>query len=70
MKVIDDVMDILTDGEWHTRQEIMEKTKLNQEKLDKLLRFLGAYGFIRLCTQRPQVKVTTAVLEFLREIKG
>jgi len=68
MRVIDEIVNTLVDGKWHTRQELMEKTKLTEDELSKVLNFLCAYGFIHLCTQKPQVKATESILKFLREL--
>ncbi len=43
---ITDILKILYDGEWHTLEEIQQKTELDRKKFRQVIEFLERYGFI------------------------
>ncbi|MCK4482641.1 hypothetical protein KAU55_05405 [Candidatus Bathyarchaeota archaeon] len=43
---ITDILKILYDGEWHTLEEIQQKTELDRNKVRQVIEFLERYGFI------------------------
>jgi len=43
---ITDILKILYDGEWHTLEEIQQKTELDRNKFRQVIEFLERYGFI------------------------
>ena len=45
MKIISEVLELLRDGQWHTLEEIQEKTGLNTFKTLLLSNFLISYNF-------------------------
>ena len=48
MSVIDDVLDLLKDGEWHNLKHLARDLKLNQEKLQQIIRFLKNLDLIKI----------------------
>lgn len=43
---ITDILEVLYDGEWHTLEEIQQKTELDRNKFRQVIEFLERYGFI------------------------
>lgn len=43
---IAEILSALADGKWHTRKEILEKTKLKPRQLETVIKFLEEYGFV------------------------
>jgi transcription initiation factor IIE alpha subunit len=43
---ISEMLEALADGKWHTKEELLEKTKLKREDVEKVLKFLEDYKFI------------------------
>jgi len=74
MQVFDDILEILKDREWHSFQELWEKTKtLNQNQLEFILSFMQSYDFIQrerkhwsLHTKR--VKLNPMMANFLDQL--
>ncbi len=62
MEALDRIVDVLSDGYWHTVLEIEFKVNLDRNKLDKTLEFLKDYGFIHL--SNGSAKLTDVMLMF------
>ena len=67
LQEIDEVMDIIKNGQWHTLEDIINKTKLPKPKTNKILEFLANYNFIDLDSKHKKVKVTHSLMKFLKE---
>lgn len=67
MLEIDQVVDVLKDGEWHELDEISEKCKLSEVKVESTLKFLAEYGFIEINGSGRKVKVCPSLKRFLEE---
>ena len=48
MSAIDDIVDLLKDGEWHTLKDLAENLKLNPEKLQEIVQFLEDLDLIKI----------------------
>lgn len=51
------VLDVLVDGNWHMKEEILEKTGLKPEHLETIIKFLEDYGFIGVDAEKSLVKL-------------
>lgn len=67
MLEIDKVIDVLKDGEWHKLDEIGEKSKLSETKVERILTFLAEYGFIEINGSGQKMKVGFSLQRFLKE---
>ncbi|UCE29611.1 MAG: hypothetical protein JSV85_02515 [Candidatus Bathyarchaeota archaeon] len=67
LQEIDEVVDLIRDGQWHKLEDIVNKTKLTNPKTKKILEFLADYDFIDLDSKRKKVKANTALTKFLKE---
>jgi len=74
MELIDKVIGALSDGSWHTLNELTTREELRDVSMTKLrliLDFLAEYDFIELNHERPVVeaKLKPKVYAFIEEIK-
>ena len=67
MLEIEQVVDVLKDGEWHQLDEIGEKCELSEVKVEGILKFLAEYGFIKINGSGRKVKVGLSLQKFLEE---
>ena len=69
MSTIDDILWLLTDGEWHDLKEIAEKAALPQTKAELVISFLGEYDFVQLKENTKKVRLQPPSLEFIKELQ-
>lgn len=72
MKVFDDVLKFLRDSEWHSFQEIQEKTGLTTFKTALLVNFLVSYGFcdyLKGTATIIAVKLKDDIIQFLENLE-
>lgn len=67
MELIDEILEILKDGKWHSPNDIISQTNGKPLKVLLCLRFLEHYGF--LWFHKEQVQLWGSVIDFLKEIK-
>ena len=64
---IDQVLELLEDGDWHKLNEIAKKSGLQQPKLEAVVDFLEEYEFIHVDKEQQRAKLTHPVLKFLKK---
>ncbi|MEM0058269.1 MAG: hypothetical protein QXG58_00015 [Candidatus Bathyarchaeia archaeon] len=52
-----EVLEILADGKWHMKKEILEKTGLKPKQLETIIGFLVDYGFIMVDDEGGSVRL-------------
>jgi len=67
LQEINEVVDIIKNGQWHTLKDITNKAKLPKPKTNRILEFLANYNFIHLDSRHKKVKVTLSLMKFLKE---
>jgi len=67
MPTIDQVLELLEDGDWHELKEIGRKSGLQQSKLEAVVDFLEEYEFIHVDKEQQRAKLTHPVLKFLKK---
>jgi len=67
LQEIDEVVDLIKDGQWHTLEDIVTKATLPELKTNKILEFLADYNFIHLDSRHKKAKVTHSLMKFLKE---
>ena len=67
--IIDQVLELLSDGEWHNLNEVASILGVSGVKIGLIASFLNKYGFIDL---KPGIKakLTELMHQFLRELNG
>lgn len=72
---IDEVLDVLRDGKWHTIEDIQTKCRhLNQNQIQFIIAFLREYGFVdskrqRWSTKLRVARLTLPMLNFLQRLE-
>jgi len=66
MEVLDDIVELLEDEEWHTEEEVGKKLGLSTFKVKLLLNFLESYGFAQY--DPPHVQIKHRIVEFFKEL--
>lgn len=59
------VLEILSDGKWHTLREIQQKIKTNEDQTRRITEFLKEYEFIILDEEEKKVRLDEEAKRFL-----
>jgi hypothetical protein len=51
------ILELLGDGRWHKREELLLKTGLNGQKFEKVTGFLSEYSFVKVDNKNKRVKI-------------
>lgn len=62
---IAEILEILTDGQWHLLEEIRQKMNLNNNQIQQIATFLKEYEFIAIDESRKEMRLEEAVKKFL-----
>jgi len=65
MSAIDDVVDLLKNGEWHNLQDLAENLKLDEEKLQRIIRFLKSLDLIKLDEKQRRAQINTELKQLI-----
>jgi hypothetical protein len=64
---IEDIVELLKDGKWHTLKEISQKTQLHEFKIEMLTGLLADYSFIEYNKREKKAKSSKVFAEFLEK---
>jgi hypothetical protein len=67
MSTIDEILELLSDGEWHNITEISKSLKMPFEELDSIIHFLSKYGFVEIGDDLIKVKMEKDFKELVTE---
>jgi len=70
LHVIDTILELLKNGEWHRRKEIADKTRLQEVNVELITSFLAEYDFLELDKKDKKVKLSLHMLRFLKKIEA
>ena len=70
MLAIDEILDLLKNGEWHGVKEIADKTRLHEFKVELITSFLAQYDFLEFEKKEKKIKLSPQLLLFLKKIEG
>jgi len=62
---ISEILEALADGNWHTKEELLEKTKLRREDAEKVLKFLEDFKFITVNKDDGKIRLNEAFRKIL-----
>lgn len=65
MLEIDQLIDVLRDGGWHSIAEVVEKCGLSLPKVKSIMEFLIEYEFVEVNVDGRKVKIASSLREFL-----
>jgi len=61
--MIEKIVGLLEDGDWHTFKEIKERFDLSEAKLREILEFLEEFGFLKMDEKGKKAKLDPAFLQ-------
>jgi DNA-binding IclR family transcriptional regulator len=64
---IADMLEILTDGQWHLSAEIKRKMKLTNAQVKKVVDFLKEYDFVTVDDAERKIRINEEVRDFLSQ---
>ena len=69
MPKVDDILELLENGEWHDLKEIERKAQLQDLDIASVTKFLAQYHFIRLDKEGKKAKLDSSTQDFLKKIR-
>jgi len=66
---IDEILQLLKNGEWHGLREIVDKTRLHEFKVELITSFLAEYDFLEFDKREKKIKLSLQLLLFLKKIE-
>ena len=68
--LIDSILRVLSDGGWHSIQEILEYSVNSEVKTLIAIEFLWKFGFVTINKNEDQVRLTSSMFNFMSEIEA
>ncbi len=62
-----EILEIISDGNWHNLSKVQEEVKVPSEKMVEILGFLSKYEFLKVDYVNERVRVAGSVRKFLAE---
>jgi predicted transcriptional regulator len=51
------ILELLSDGKWHGKGELMLRLELNEQKFQEITTFLSKYDFVKIDEENRKVKI-------------
>jgi len=67
---IDEILELLRNGEWHELKEIVDETQLHEFKVELITSFLAEYDFLDYNKREKKIKLSPQMLLFLKKIEA
>jgi hypothetical protein len=61
------ILELLNDGKWHSLLEVRRQTKLKENEVQQIIKFLKEYNFIILKETKEAVRIEKAARRFLTQ---
>jgi len=65
---IDKLLEVLIDGKWHTLEEIVQKTAIEEYRAKLVISFLQQFQFIQMDKRSGKIKLGTLMRQFLEKL--
>jgi DNA-binding IclR family transcriptional regulator len=62
-----EVLEILSDGNWHMLEEVRRKMNLNRNQIQQIAGFLKEYEFVALDETQKRMRIEETVRKFLTQ---
>lgn len=69
MLAIDQILELLKNGEWHGLREIADKTGLQEFKVEVIMSFLAEYNFLKFNKKEKKMKMSPELVLFLKKVE-
>lgn len=70
LPAIDEILELLKNGEWHSLEEVTDKTQLQGSKVKLITSFLAEYEFLETNKKEKKIKLSPGLLLFLKKIEN
>jgi len=60
-----EVLEILSDGNWHTLEEVRREMNLNRNQIQQIAGFLKEYEFVAIDEKQKRMRIEETVRKFL-----
>lgn len=70
MSAVDEIFEILHNGDWHRLVEVAEKTHTEESKIELISSFLSAYDFVEYDRKTKLIRLSAGVQDFLDKVKS
>jgi DNA-binding IclR family transcriptional regulator len=67
--LIDEILELLKNGEWHELKEIAEKTRLKDLKVELITTFLAEYDFLEFDKKCRRIRLSPQLRLFLKKLE-
>jgi len=67
---IDEILELLKNGQWHELKEIADKTNLQGFRAELISNFLAEYDFLEFDKKEKKIRLTPQLQLFLRNIEN
>jgi DNA-binding IclR family transcriptional regulator len=67
---IDEILDLLKNGEWHGLKEVADRARLKEVKVEIVTSFLVEYDFLEFDKEEKKIKLSPQLQLFLKKIEG
>jgi len=61
------ILELLSDGEWHTLDEIRKRTELTKRNITRIIQFLEEYNFVAVNEEEGKIRLNDNVRKFLAQ---
>ncbi len=68
MQAIDEILDIIHNGDWHKVTEIAKRIRTQESKIELISRFLSTYDFIEYDKKSKRIKLSNELQDFFERI--
>jgi hypothetical protein len=68
--LIDSILRVLSDGGWHSTQEVLNYSVNSEVKTLMVIKFLWRFGFVTLNKNEDKMRLTSPMFNFMREIEA
>jgi len=66
---IDEILELLKNGEWHELKQIAKEAQLQEFKVELITSFLAEYDFLEFDKKEKKIKLSPQLLHFLKKIE-
>lgn len=61
------ILELLSDGKWHTLDELREKAGVTESNIMRIIQFLKEYGFVMVDEEECKIRLDENAREFLAQ---
>jgi DNA-binding IclR family transcriptional regulator len=61
------ILELLSDGGWHTLDEIRKRTELTKRNITRIIQFLEEYNFVVVDKEEGKIRLNENVRKFLAQ---